>query len=173
MCWVWVPSHEVGHKSNQTLIGYSHKFCTTIGLEYFAGSTDCRSIFGCVGVHMPFLVACGTHSYTKETRTKGCELHTGTRTTSSCSMSCMGVILCSGAMLSVGGEQPFDLAIDWVIWGIFMGPSWPTTQLNAPCSHNWKISLAVRDGQLRLLIPSLLGVLIRITSIDSRKFPMH
>jgi hypothetical protein len=57
--------------------------------------------------------------------------------------------------------------------GIFMGPSSSTTQLKAPYSHNRKTSLALRDGQLRLLIPSLLGVFIRITCIDSRKFPMH
>lgn len=40
---VWALSCRVGHKSNQTLIGYSYKFCVIISSAYFAGSTDCKS----------------------------------------------------------------------------------------------------------------------------------
>ena len=46
------PPSSVGYRfllmewalgSNQTLIGYSHNFCATIALAYYAGRTDCRS----------------------------------------------------------------------------------------------------------------------------------
>lgn len=37
---VWVPSHGVGLKSNQTLVGSSHKAGANIALAYFAGRTD-------------------------------------------------------------------------------------------------------------------------------------
>ena len=38
-CQIWVLSLGVGFKSNQALVGYSYKLCTTIALAYFAGRT--------------------------------------------------------------------------------------------------------------------------------------
>lgn len=35
-CWVSVPSHGVGLKSNKTLVVYSHKFSPTIALALFS-----------------------------------------------------------------------------------------------------------------------------------------
>jgi hypothetical protein len=35
-----VTSHGVGFKFNQTLVGHSHKLCTTIALWHFAGRTE-------------------------------------------------------------------------------------------------------------------------------------
>lgn len=37
--WEWVPSHEMGLKSNQTLVGYSPELCTTVALAYLEGRT--------------------------------------------------------------------------------------------------------------------------------------
>lgn len=34
-CKTWVPSHGVGLKSDQTLVGYLQKLCATIALLYF------------------------------------------------------------------------------------------------------------------------------------------
>jgi hypothetical protein len=56
------------------------------------------------------------------------------------------------------------------LFGISMGPPWTTTQLDANSYRHWKPLLATRDGQ-RILYPPLLGFLIRITFIDSRKLP--
>ena len=39
-CLVWDSSHRMDLKSNQTLAGYSHKFCVTIALEYIASMTN-------------------------------------------------------------------------------------------------------------------------------------
>lgn len=38
--WVWVPSHSVSLKSNQILIGNSHKSCATIVLAHLAGRSS-------------------------------------------------------------------------------------------------------------------------------------
>ena len=38
-------------------------------------------------------------------------------------------------------------------WGISIGLTWPTTQLNAMQFRHWKPCLATRDSQLRLHIP--------------------
>lgn len=40
---VCVPSHGVGLKSNQILVGYSHKADANIDLAYFAGRANNRS----------------------------------------------------------------------------------------------------------------------------------
>lgn len=57
---------------------------------------------------------------------------------------------------------------------ISMGPLWLTTHLNGTQSHHWKTCLATREGQLvEALSPPLLGILIRIIFIRSRKFPVH
>ena len=62
----------VGLKSNQTLIGCSHKLCATIALVYFAGRTDCRSkVLWLVGVYVSLLVACKVPSCTEDTGTQG------------------------------------------------------------------------------------------------------
>jgi hypothetical protein len=36
-CVIWIPFHEVGLKSHQKVIGYSHNICTTIVQVYTAG----------------------------------------------------------------------------------------------------------------------------------------
>lgn len=46
-------AQEVGLKSNHTLAGYSHKFCATTALAYFAGKAECSSKFcGCVDIYL-------------------------------------------------------------------------------------------------------------------------
>jgi hypothetical protein len=37
-CWVWVPSYGVDFKIDQLLISCSHKLCSTLALNYTAGS---------------------------------------------------------------------------------------------------------------------------------------
>ena len=37
LCQVWVPSHEVGFKSNKKVAGYSHNMCATITPVHLAG----------------------------------------------------------------------------------------------------------------------------------------
>ena len=39
-CQVCVPSFGIGPRSNQTLLGYSHKICTTTVLIYLAAKTS-------------------------------------------------------------------------------------------------------------------------------------
>lgn len=62
-------------KSTQTSIGYSHKFCATIGLAYLTDRKDCRSkivatkICGWDDIYIFLLVACRVSSYTKDIRT--------------------------------------------------------------------------------------------------------
>lgn len=48
----------------------------------------------------------------------------------------------------------------------------PTTQLSTTQSYCWKPCLETRDHQMRFHFP-LLGVLTRITFIDSRKFQLY
>lgn len=38
-CLVWYSSLRVVLKSNQILVGYTHKFCATIAPAYIAGNT--------------------------------------------------------------------------------------------------------------------------------------
>lgn len=37
------PSHGMGLRATQILVGYAHIFCLTIALEHVAGRTDCGS----------------------------------------------------------------------------------------------------------------------------------
>lgn len=41
-CGAWVPSPGIGLKLDQSLIGYSQKFCTTVAIAYVAGRTNYR-----------------------------------------------------------------------------------------------------------------------------------
>lgn len=38
--WLWLPSHGVGLKTNQILVGYSHKPCADIALVYLVGRSQ-------------------------------------------------------------------------------------------------------------------------------------
>lgn len=42
--WVWVTSHGICHKSNQTLIGYFHELRAAIALVYFVGMSTLLKI---------------------------------------------------------------------------------------------------------------------------------
>lgn len=160
-----VMSHGVDHKPNQILIGYSQKFCTTIALAYFSGRIDCRSTFcGWVGVHVSLLVVCRVSHCTEETRVWVKSLcshqlnHCMFREPCRCCpqqwgpiVSCKRTTLCFSVILGC--------------LGIFMGHSWPTTQLNVTQSVHWHKRCLVETPY-----PLLLEVLTRITLIDSRKF---
>jgi hypothetical protein len=65
---VWVLSCVVGFKSNQILVAYTQKLCTTFTLAHLAGSTPLK-ICGCVCVYVSFLRAHRVCSYTKDART--------------------------------------------------------------------------------------------------------
>lgn len=67
-CWIWAPSWEwVGLKSNQTLVGYFHKFCAAIALAYFAVRVNgmWRDLW-LVGVHVSLLVVCSQKDLSAE-----------------------------------------------------------------------------------------------------------
>lgn len=63
--------------------------------------------------------------------------------TSLSSVSCVGVVCSNGALLSVCEEQPAVLATASVVWGILVGPLWPTTQLDATKSWYQKFCLMI------------------------------
>lgn len=57
-------------------------------------------------------------------------------------------------------------------WGISMGPSGPTTQLNLTQFYHWKPCLETKRGPGENLYPPLLAVFIRVTFIDFRNFSL-
>lgn len=58
---MWVSSCGPGLKSNEILVGYSHKFCATIALTYLhAGLIVCQKDCYRIAIHIFHLVACGT-----------------------------------------------------------------------------------------------------------------
>ena len=119
---------------------------------------------GWVGVHVSLLVVCRVSHCTEETRVWVKSLcshqlnHCMFREPCRCCpqqwgpiVSCERTTLCFSVILGC--------------LGIFMGHSWPTTQLNVTQSVHWHKRCLVETPY-----PLLLEVHTRITLIDSRKF---
>lgn len=117
-CQVWVLSHRVGVKSNETLVGNFHKFCATIDLAYLVGRTYIGQRFcGCVPVYFSLLLDCRVLFHTEDTRMQGLRFHMCYSLTSLCSLSCVSVALSNETSQSVCREQPFVLATTQIVWG--------------------------------------------------------
>jgi hypothetical protein len=129
-----------------------------------AGWIVVQRFCGWVGVHVSLLVVCRVSHCTEETRVWVKSLcshqlnHCMFREPCRCCpqqwgpiVSCKRTTLCFSVILGC--------------LGIFMGHSWPTTQLNVTQSVHWHKRCLVETPY-----PLLLEVLTRITLIDSRKF---
>lgn len=60
-CQEWVPSHGLGLKSNQILVGYSHKLCTITTIAHLPGKSSLQMEELGVGLVFTFLL--GQHEH--------------------------------------------------------------------------------------------------------------
>lgn len=162
--WVWVPSHGVDLRSNQTLIDYSYKFCECHypSIFYRQGRLQVKGFVSGLGPMFVF-------QQPKEYLLTPYVLDTSSTTL--CSVNCMNAVLLNGIPLSVRREQPVVLAIACVVWGVPQDPLHQELNQVLPSPVNG--SFAWPQEMARLCIPPSLGDLIRITFIHSMKFSPH
>ena len=150
---VLVPSHGVGLKSNQTLVGYFHKFCATTALTYFAGRTDYTSeILWLLGVYFSLLVAWRVLFFTKDTKTWGWRVFFRRQLDLSMFSELCGCCLQQWGLAVSSWRATYCIDHKLGCLGISMKLPWPTPPFDVTQSCYWKLCLVTRDGQLRLII---------------------
>ena len=105
-------------KSNQRLVGYSHKCCATIALAYLVGRTPLQIEGFVAGLVFTFLLWQHAEYFPiPEEQNIVSEGSVQAELDFSLLRSCVGVVFSNGAQLSVCGEQPSVWATAQVIWG--------------------------------------------------------
>lgn len=117
-CWIWVPSHGVGLKSNWMLVGCSHDI-----YDIIAVAIPCKqyAIVDQVGsllcVYDSPLVTCRASFGMKNSVLERWRVYANTSSISLCSMSWIGVFYNNRALVSACGDQSPALEIPLVSWG--------------------------------------------------------
>jgi hypothetical protein len=134
-------------KSNQTLIGYSHNFWTTLSLAYIASSKDCGWKVLWLGWHPCFSFASLQSTFPHQ---RDSNIGVGVSWKHQLDFSVFNELCeyCLRPWSPNGSLQraTLCLSISLGCFQVFMESPWPTTQLNATQSFQQKPCLATRDA---------------------------
>ena len=100
-------------------------------------------VCGWVALCLSLLIACKVPSCTKDARTCVWRLYVGTRSTSTCSVSCIGFVFSNRVLSSVCEAWSTVLAAAYAVLGFQWDPLWSTAQLDISQFYYWKLCLCL------------------------------